>query len=166
MKLHVWNFACDFLKRYASHPCLFIENVFFFFGKMLKSAKNCEKWRFLQITLHTATEQRYFMHQKSFKFSKYHSLICFLSENKLFATNGFSNSVKNADQTQVLTNQLLSDARSRTPVLQYWFVNVLSYQNICTCWWSRKYCKVFSLGQSQYAYGFSNFCIMLATCMK
>ena len=127
MKLHVWNFACYFLKRYASHPCLFIENVLFFFGKMLKSAKNCEKWRFLQITLHTATEQRYFMHQKSFKFSKYHSLICFLSENKLFATNGFSNSVKNADQTQVLTNQLLSDARSRTPVLQYLFVNVLSY---------------------------------------
>ena len=123
----MWNFACYFLKRYASHPCLFIENVFFFFGKMLKSAKNCEKWRFLQITLHTATEQRYFMHQKSFKFSKYHSLICFLSENKLFATNGFSNSVKNADQTQVLTNQLLSDARSRTPVLQYLFVNVLSY---------------------------------------
>ena len=123
----MWNFACDFLKRYASHPCLFIENVFFFFGKMLKSAKNCEKWRFLQITLHTPTEQRYFMHQKSFKFSKYHSLICFLSENKLFATNGFSNSVKNADQTQVLTNQLLSDARSRTPVLQYLFVNVLSY---------------------------------------
>ena len=123
----MWNFACYFLKRYASHPCLFIENVVFFFGKMLKSAKNCEKWRFLQITLHTATEQRYFMHQKSFKFSKYHSLICFLSENKLFATNGFSNSVKNADQTQVLTNQLLSDARSRTPVLQYLFVNVLSY---------------------------------------
>ena len=28
LKLHVWNFACDILKRYASHPCHFIEKIF------------------------------------------------------------------------------------------------------------------------------------------
>ena len=144
----------------------FYRKCFVFFWKNAEVSKKLRKMKIFADNASSATEQRYFMHQKSFKFSKYHSLICFLSETKLFATNGFSNSVKNADQTQVLTNQLLSDARSRTPVLQYLFVNVLSYQNICTCWWSRKYCKVFSLGQSQYAYGFSNFCIMLATCMK
>ena len=44
----------------------------------------------------------------------------------------------NYDKCQALTNQLLSNVRSRTPVLQYLIVNVLSYQNICTCWWSRK----------------------------
>ena len=40
---------------------------------------------------------------------------------------------------QALTNQLLSNVGSRTPVLQYLFVNVPPYQNIFTCWWSRKY---------------------------
>ena len=57
----------------------------------------------------------------------------FSFRKSMFATNGFSNSVKNADKNQVLTNQLLSDARSRTPVLQYLFVNVHPYQNICMC---------------------------------
>ena len=37
---------------------------------------------------------------------------------------------------QDLTYQLLSSVHSRTPILL--FVNVIPYQNICTCWWSRK----------------------------
>ena len=40
---------------------------------------------------------------------------------------------------QVFTKQLLSNVRLRTPVLQYLFVNLLWYENICTCQWSRKY---------------------------
>ena len=33
---------------------------------------------------------------------------------------------------QALTNQLLSNVRSHTPVSKYLFVNVLSNQNTCT----------------------------------
>ena len=34
---------------------------------------------------------------------------------------------------QAMTSQLLSNVRSCTLVLQYLFVNVLPYQNICAC---------------------------------
>ena len=120
LKLHVWNFACEFLKRYASHPCLFIENVFFC-GKVLKSAKNCEKWGFLQITLHTTTEQRYFMHRKSFKFSKYHSLICFLSENQCL-------------RPMASLILLKMQTRTRSWQINFWVmhVHVLLFYNICS----------------------------------
>ena len=69
-------------------------------------------------------------------------------------------------QIQALTNQLFSNVRSRTPVLQYLFVHVISYQVICTCWWSRKYLThilkaQWFLGQPQYAHGFSNFSLIL-----
>ena len=42
-----------------------------------------------------------------------------------------SSIVKIVHFTQALTNQILSDVRSRTPALQHLFVNVLPYQNIC-----------------------------------
>ena len=69
-------------------------------------------------------------------------------------------------QIQALTNQLFSNVRSRTPVLQYLLVHVISYQVICTCWWSRKYLThilkaQWFLGQPQYAHGFSNFSLIL-----
>ena len=35
--------------------------------------------------------------------------------------------------SQVLTNQRLSNVPSRTPVLQYLFVDVLPYESICMC---------------------------------
>ena len=44
---------------------------------------------------------------------------------------------------QALTNQRLSNLRSGTPVLLYLFLNLLPYQNICMCWWSRKYLTCF-----------------------
>ena len=44
----------------------------------------------------------------------------------------YKNCVTFDSSTQALTNQLLSNVRSRTPVLQYLFVYVLPYQNICT----------------------------------
>ena len=46
--------------------------------------------------------------------------------------------IKHDTCIQALTNLLLSNVRSRTPVLQYLFVNVLPYQNICTCSQNRK----------------------------
>ena len=49
--------------------------------KMLLKSAEIIKWRFLQKTLHTTTEQRYFTHQKSFKYSEYHILIRFVSGN-------------------------------------------------------------------------------------
>ena len=68
---------------------------------------------------------------------------------------------------QALTNQFLSDVRSRTPVLHYLFVNVIIYQNIVrvdeaenilyAILYAILYCIVFSLSQSQYAHSFSNF---------
>ena len=73
---------------------------------------------------------------------------------------------------QALTNQLVSNARSRTPVLQYLFVNVLPHikiivsvdeaENILHAF-IRAYCF---LDQSQYAYGFFHFSGMLAMCLK
>ena len=47
---------------------------------------------------------------------------------------------------QALTNQFLSNVCSRTPVLQYLFINVIPYQKICTCWWSTKCLTSFSIG--------------------
>ena len=38
---------------------------------------------------------------------------------------------------QVLTNQLLSNVHSHTPISKYLFVNILSNQNMFACSWSR-----------------------------
>ena len=47
-------------------------------------------------------------------------------------------------QIQVFTNQLLSNVRSRNPVLQYLFVNLLPYlKYLCLLMWSRKYLTCF-----------------------
>ena len=47
---------------------------------------------------------------------------------------------------QALTNQFLSNVRSRTPVSKYFFVYVLSNQNTCMCCWSKKYLICFFIG--------------------
>ena len=75
--------------------------------------------------------------------------------------------IKRNSCIQALTNLLLNDVRSRTPILQYLFVKVLPYQNIYTCSYSRKcltrfsISTVFFLSQRQYASGFPNFSLML-----
>ena len=64
---------------------------------------------------------------------------------------------------QALTNLVLSNIRSGTPVLQYLFVNVFPYQKICrfiNLFIKQKISYTFFykhsmfLGQRQYAYGF------------
>lgn len=71
----------------------------------------------------------------------------------------------NYDKCQALRNKPLSNVRSHSPVLQNLFVNILSYQNICTCWLSRKYLTCFFViilffCQAQYVYGFSHFSLI------
>ena len=51
----------------------------------------------------------------------------------------FNNSTNIAHPNQALTNQLLSNICSHTPVLHYLFNNVLPYYNICMCSLSKKY---------------------------
>ena len=71
-----------------------------------------------------------------------------------------------------MTNQLVSNAGSRTPVLQYLFVHVLPHikiivrvdeaENILDA-----FVRAYGfLDQSQYAYDFSHFSRMLAMCLK
>ena len=69
---------------------------------------------------------------------------------------------------RTLINQLFSNVRSRTPLLQYLFVNVLPCQDILHVLMKQKtsytlfYEHNVYLGQPQYAYVFSNFSLILS----
>ena len=66
-----------------------------------------------------------------------------------------------------MTNQLLSNERSCTPVLQYLFANTLPYQDILYVMIKQKitYTLLYKhnvyLDQPECAYGFSNFSLIL-----
>lgn len=64
----------------------------------LTSAKNCKNDENAENASPT-TEQRYFTHQKSFEFTKYHSLICSFSENQSFLPFAFLKASKTQTRT-------------------------------------------------------------------
>ena len=65
-----------------------------------------------------------------------------------------------------LTNQFLSNVHSRTPIFQYLFVNALPYQNISTCWWSKKCIKCFSIDTFFFWVSFSMIMVFLISALK